>query len=632
MTSGKWQSEDLYTLFDDLCDGSISKNDATYLDQLLRDDPNARWEYLCYMDVHAGLGLAKIEEGSGVSDQGAETIPGLPSPASTGDVMTSLPSPVSTGDVMTSLPSPVSGRGAGGEGGLQRNTDSEPNFASPASHFPPPVSIILDASDSISPLSPLPSPLYIAHPFLFSNIFASLVLSIGILGAWLYQIDIPQQIARDNRAMRSLGKITAADNLEFVGQVTGMDRVEWSDAQTATVDGANVPLGRKYAIASGLMEITYKTGAKVILQGPATYEVGSRNGGFLSVGKLAARLDNAKKSPLSPLPSPLFIIHTPNATVTDLGTEFGIVATENQQAEVHVFRGKVEVQRRDSVGHVLETVQLTENEALHFDSTSSPSQRRRASPSAFVTVIQRTQPVQPTAWYKFDNIITSLVLRTPDSSGHGRSASLLEMDRSNIVPGKSGNALAFNLDKEKLNQRVSMPWSPSFDMVGKSFTFALWLKRLKAGAEEHETILHKEGGDHGGYSIMRDRDSGKLVFRARNATGGWVWIKTDTSDEDAPKGVWVHFAVVGEFDESSRLYDVRLYRNGLRVGGHQNVEMATMPLPLSIGGLENGWAFRGMLDDVQIYHRALHDKQVMFLVQHPGELPSVNELSNPSTK
>jgi len=240
--------------------------------------------------------------------------------------------------------------------------------------------------------------------------------------------------------------------------------------------------------------------------------------------------------------------------------------------------------------------------------------------------------VQPTAWYKFDNITNGLVLRTPDSSGHGRSASLLEMDRSNFVPGKSGNALAFNLDKEKLNQRVSMPWSPSFDMVGKSFTFALWLKRLKAGSEEHETILHKEGGDHGGYSIMRDRDSGKLVFRARNATGGWAWIKTDTSDEDAPKGVWVHFTVVGEFAESSGLYDVRLYRNGLRVGGHQNVEMATMPLPLSIGGLENGWGFRGALDDVQIYHQALHDKQIMFLVQHPGELPSVDEAGNSATR
>ena len=56
-------------------------------------------------------------------------------------------------------------------------------------------------------------------------------------------------------------------------------------------DSPAVPLGRKYELASGLMEITYDTGAKVILQGPVTYEVESANGGFLSVGKLTAKLE-----------------------------------------------------------------------------------------------------------------------------------------------------------------------------------------------------------------------------------------------------------------------------------------------------------------------------------------------------
>ena len=49
-------------------------------------------------------------------------------------------------------------------------------------------------------------------------------------------------------------------------------------------------LGDKFALASGLMEITYDTGAKVILQGPVTYEVES-NGGYLSVGKLTGKLE-----------------------------------------------------------------------------------------------------------------------------------------------------------------------------------------------------------------------------------------------------------------------------------------------------------------------------------------------------
>ena len=44
-----------------------------------------------------------------------------------------------------------------------------------------------------------------------------------------------------------------------------------------------VSLGDKFALSSGLMEITYDTGARVILQGPVTYEVESASGGYLAV-------------------------------------------------------------------------------------------------------------------------------------------------------------------------------------------------------------------------------------------------------------------------------------------------------------------------------------------------------------
>ena len=63
------------------------------------------------------------------------------------------------------------------------------------------------------------------------------------------------------------------------------------------------------------MEITYDTGAKVILQGPVTYEVES-NGGYLAVGKLTGKLEKkgkaeggrrkkpAIRNPPSPFPLP----------------------------------------------------------------------------------------------------------------------------------------------------------------------------------------------------------------------------------------------------------------------------------------------------------------------------------------
>ena len=81
-------------------------------------------------------------------------------------------------------------------------------------------------------------------------------------------------------------------------------------------------------------------------------------GGFLSLGKLTARVetkgeggrgkaeeaDNQKseirnqKSPF-PLPPSPFVVRTPTAIVTDLGTEFGVEVGKRAPRTSHVFRG-----------------------------------------------------------------------------------------------------------------------------------------------------------------------------------------------------------------------------------------------------------------------------------------------------
>ena len=80
----------------------------------------------------------------------------------------------------------------------------------------------------------------------------------------------PEQVAKQSSVP---GGTVAEPKMELVGRITGMVDCKWADESTVAFNGAHVPLGRKYALASGLMEITYDTRAKVILQGPVTYEV-----------------------------------------------------------------------------------------------------------------------------------------------------------------------------------------------------------------------------------------------------------------------------------------------------------------------------------------------------------------------
>ena len=236
-----------------------------------------------------------------------------------------------------------------------------------------PTSLLADAHDRATEIkgtsdNPAPYPIstFLANAFdsaigffsqeiPFSLLIATLVTGLGLLAGSFVYVSHHKQLADD--ATRSTPQ-TVKPDIHFVGRVTGLADVQWADEQTATIYGANISLGRRYALASGLLEITYDTGAKVILQGPCTYEVESRDGGFLAIGKTTARLDNAKpqaanqKSSLSPLPSPLFTINTPTAVVTDLGTEFGVEVDTKGNSEVRILTGEIELKSQLS-GHRL---------------------------------------------------------------------------------------------------------------------------------------------------------------------------------------------------------------------------------------------------------------------------------------
>jgi len=143
-----------------------------------------------------------------------------------------------------------------------------------------------------------------------------------------------------------------------VGHISGMVGCRWADPAFKPL-APRIRQGTKFAFESGLMEITYTTGAKVILQGPCTYEVESPSGGYLALGKLTAKvvsgqqpaaknqkseiINHKSHSPLATSHSPLFTVRTPTALITDLGTEFGVEVFDTGESHAHVFQGEVEV-------------------------------------------------------------------------------------------------------------------------------------------------------------------------------------------------------------------------------------------------------------------------------------------------
>jgi hypothetical protein len=306
VSDGFRQLDDLRPLLIGLMDGQLGKQERLRLSELLRNDPAARTYYLQHVLTDALLRLehrtspSEAEEMSEALQQG----PGIPTPQA-----------------------PLTAAG----------------------------------SSLLSLSSPLGS-------FLFSYAAATLIVGVGILIAWMCHVSEPRlsqqgvAVAPSAPVPRPGAPGQPEREIVSVARVTDMVDIEWADARLAP-STQRIRLGEKFALALGLMEITYDTGAKVVLQGPCTYTVESRSGGYLERGRLTARVESAvgsrqsavsnttptyRTSSSNSLPTAdcrlptLFSVRTPTAVVNDLGTEFGVEVDKNNGSGVCVFVGAVE--------------------------------------------------------------------------------------------------------------------------------------------------------------------------------------------------------------------------------------------------------------------------------------------------
>lgn len=131
-----------------------------------------------------------------------------------------------------------------------------------------------------------------------------------------------------------------------VACVTGLHNVAWATPEGGAEaeplrQHASLFAGQRFDLVRGLAEITFDGGATTLIEGPATFEVVSLAAGRLYAGRLTATLDKTVAKAAGA--GSRFAIETPTATVTDLGTSFGVAVGEAGETSVSVFDGLVEL-------------------------------------------------------------------------------------------------------------------------------------------------------------------------------------------------------------------------------------------------------------------------------------------------
>lgn len=165
--------------------------------------------------------------------------------------------------------------------------------------------------------------------------------------------------------------------------------VTWEEGGQAFSAGAALPKGW-LKLASGTLRLDFYSGARVILEGPASIELLSPDLARLEKGKLTARV---------PPPAEGFTVLSSELRVVDRGTEFGMQVNGTNDCEVHVFDGEVELQ-----GEIPETAEkaLHEGNAVAIREgkwTAFPADRTSfIDPASVLAAAARETEAQWSSW------------------------------------------------------------------------------------------------------------------------------------------------------------------------------------------------------------------------------------------
>jgi hypothetical protein len=185
-----------------------------------------------------------------------------------------------------------------------------------------------------------------------------------------------------------------------------------------------------------------------------------------------------------------------------------------------------------------------------------------------------------------------------DSSGQNNNG---DISGATHAAGKYGQGLTF----DGTNDMVSVPATPSLNLT-KAVTLEAWVKPDTLGTK-WRTIAVKEQSTQLAYALYanngRDQVSGNVFTTRDNGLAG----------PRLAVGAWTHLAATWDGTTAKVYVDGKLIRSAA-LGG----TMASSSKPLRFGGntIWPEW-FKGQLDEIRIYNRALSAAEVQSDLRAP---------------
>ncbi len=394
--------------------------------------------------------------------------------------------------------------------------------------------------------------------------------------------------------------------------------VQWSSPDDVPRLGAPLDPGW-LRLKSGLAQVVFYSGARVVIEGPAEFQIISSSEASCRVGRLTAEVPPQARG---------FRIATPQMNVTDLGTVFGLNVKE-AATELHVFKGSVEF--LPTIGTAKQSLQEGSGAVAEG---SRPPRLITANTAAFTSLfdLQGKSVAAESSRYEQWRIGSQRLNQDPsllvhfdfehaapsDWRLHNASSENAAVPDGTIVgcqwaEGRWPTKPA--LEFRGVSDRVRLSVPGEFE----SLTLAAWV-RVHGLDREFNSLFMCDGFDAGTlhWLIRKDGVLGLTVIGAR--PGDFQIVASPSVLRLDQFGMWVHLAVI--LDGSAKR--VSHYVNGQRA----SEKVLKIPPPFRIGTAELGnWNargfpgndpfmirnFSGAMDEFCLFRRALPDAEIRAL-------------------
>lgn len=437
---------------------------------------------------------------------------------------------------------------------------------------------------------------------------------------------------------------------QFVARLILSDGCRWLDEEAPPEAGGALAMGRSLHLASGLVEIQFDVGVRIILQGPASFGIVSPSSARLTLGKLTAEITSPEARG--------FKILTPEATLIDQGTEFGVEVAPGGSQRVHVFKGEVDMTVNAKPGEAPSATQkLTANSAARLERDDSQITLYEETGESFVrSMNQRDRDRHVVAYWRFEDYPvgdvvphtqrnTAPVRGTLDSSFNGNDlftfAPESQPQFSEDVPAKivtqSGQPNSRCLDNARRKEwatrdvytRSAFSHASPIDI--QRITPAQWTIEASVKAKNWRDGAQTFVGRDGGPALPIADVPPRLAFQV-TAEGRFAIRFQDENDRmheaiaaqlELAENQWYHVAARSD-GRSLSLYADALDGRGYRLVASKELP-ATGSTALGNGSHDAEWSvgrgkvagrpdewFQGWIDEVRVCDIALDPSEFLF--------------------